>query len=163
MEPACRRIETPLGTLIACASPDALVSLSFPEDAPPALSDDRSRVLDLLADELEAYFAGDLRAFRTPMAPQGTPFMRRVWDALQTIPYGQTRSYAQIAHQIGCPNGQRAVGLANGRNPIPILIPCHRVIDAQGRLHGYGGGLWRKRRLLELEGALQPEQAASIG
>lgn len=163
MEPAYRRIETPLGTLIACARGESLISLSFPEDAPPAPSDDQSPVLDLLENELAAYFAGDLRKFRTPLAPQGTAFMHRVWDALQTIPYGQTRSYAQIAHQIGCPNGQRAVGLANARNPIPILIPCHRVIDAQGRLHGYGGGLWRKRRFLELEGALQPASRALIG
>ncbi len=157
------RIETPLGVLIARAEDDAIVSLSFLGGAPPPPADDRSPVLDLLENELAAYFAGSLREFRTPLAPRGTPFQRRVWDALRTIPYGQTRSYARIAHQIGCPSGQRAVGQANHRNPIPILIPCHRVIDAQGRLHGYGGGLWRKRLLLELEGSLQPTSPVPIG
>ncbi len=162
-EPAERRIDTPLGPLIARTNGHALATLTFDGgDIDPA-RDTASPVLDRLEEELSAYFAGTLRAFDTPLAPVGTPFQQRVWSALRDIPYGQTRSYVDIARQIGCPGGQRAVGVANARNPIPILIPCHRVINARGALHGYGGGLWRKRLLLELEGVLQPTRRVPIG
>jgi methylated-DNA-[protein]-cysteine S-methyltransferase len=103
----------------------------------------------------DAYFAGDRDAFDDDLAlaPVGTPFQQRVWAALREIPYGSTRSYAAVARRIGNPDAVRAVGLANGRNPLSIVVPCHRVIGSNGALVGYGGGLERKRRLLELEGA----------
>lgn len=102
--------------------------------------------------QLRAYFEGRLRDFDLPLDLQGTPFQKQVWRALLTIPYGQTRSYGQVAEALGSPSAVRAVGSANGANPIPIVVPCHRVIGAGGRLVGYGGGLALKQRLLELEG-----------
>ncbi|HEV8359971.1 MAG TPA: methylated-DNA--[protein]-cysteine S-methyltransferase [Candidatus Thermoplasmatota archaeon] len=104
---------------------------------------------------LEAYFAGARTKFHVPIdVLVGTPFQRKVWDALASIPYGETRSYKWLAGQVGQARGFRAVGLANGANPLPIVIPCHRVVNADGRLGGYGGGLDMKRALLRLEGAL---------
>ena len=102
-------------------------------------------------DQLEAYFAGELTDFHVELDLRGTEFQRRVWQALLTIPFGETRSYGEIAEQIGAPGAARAVGLANGHNPIAIVVPCHRVIGANGSLTGFGGGLDRKRTLLELE------------
>lgn len=104
--------------------------------------------------ELTEYFAGSRREFTVPMRPSGTPFQEKVWEALRAIPYGETRSYGQIAAQIGNPKSGRAVGMANHFNPIAILIPCHRVIGANGSMTGYGGGLDIKEILLKLEGAL---------
>lgn len=113
--------------------------------------------LDALAEtvfsQLDEYFAGTRTAFDFPCAPQGTPFQQKVWAALREIPYGETRSYKQIAEAIGKPKACRAVGMANNRNPIIIVIPCHRVIGADGSLTGYGGGLEMKRALLDLESA----------
>lgn len=103
------------------------------------------------ADQLDAYFAGTLTRFTLPLAPHGSDFQQRVWAALQAIPYGQTMSYGELAERVGSPGGARAVGLANGRNPIGIVIPCHRVVGASGSLTGYGGGLERKKQLLDLE------------
>ncbi|MBN3509687.1 methylated-DNA--[protein]-cysteine S-methyltransferase [Mycolicibacterium nivoides] len=103
------------------------------------------------ADQLSAYFAGERTEFDLELDMVGTQFQRRVWEALRTIPYGETCSYGEIARQIGSPSASRAVGLANGHNPIGIIVPCHRVIGANGSLTGYGGGLDRKRALLELE------------
>lgn len=105
-------------------------------------------------EQLDDYFAGRRTDFSLPLNPAGTPFQREVWDALRAIPYGTTSSYGELATLIGRPQARRAVGLANGRNPIAIVIPCHRVIGADGSLTGYGGGLANKRLLLELEGAL---------
>jgi methylated-DNA-[protein]-cysteine S-methyltransferase len=102
-------------------------------------------------EQLEAYFAGERREFDLELDLVGTSFQRQVWEALLTIPYGETRSYGQVAEQIGSPGASRAVGLANGHNPIGIIVPCHRVIGANGNLTGYGGGLDRKRALLALE------------
>ncbi|NDJ91543.1 methylated-DNA--[protein]-cysteine S-methyltransferase [Mycolicibacter kumamotonensis] len=104
-----------------------------------------------VVEQLAAYFAGDLTEFDLTYHMAGTEFQRRVWTALLTIPYGQTRSYGQLAMQIGAPTASRAVGLANGRNPISIIVPCHRVIGSNGSLTGYGGGIDRKRALLDLE------------
>src|SRR5690606_19796588 len=101
--------------------------------------------------QLAAYFAGEASDFDLPLAPRGTPFQQQVWTALRTIPRGETRSYAAIARQIENPDAIRAVGAANGANPIAIIIPCHRVIASDGTLHGYAGGLERKRWLLDLE------------
>jgi methylated-DNA-[protein]-cysteine S-methyltransferase len=104
-----------------------------------------------VADQLDAYFAGTLTHFTLPLAPHGTAFQQRVWAALLEIPYGQTESYGELAERIGSPGAARAVGLANGKNPIGIVIPCHRVVGATGSLTGYGGGLERKKQLLDLE------------
>jgi methylated-DNA-[protein]-cysteine S-methyltransferase len=109
-----------------------------------------------LRDQLDAYFAGEPVGFDVPLAPHGTPFQRSVWAALRAIPYGATATYGQIAAAIGNPKAVRAVGLANGRNPISIVIPCHRVIGADGSLTGYGGGVQCKRALLDLEAGVLP-------
>jgi O-6-methylguanine DNA methyltransferase len=109
--------------------------------------------------QLRAYFAGQLRRFELPLDMRGTEFQLRVWRELENIPYGETRSYTQIAAAINAPQAVRAVGAANGANPIPIIVPCHRVIGSSGKLVGYGGGLPLKKRLLALEGAL----ALSLG
>ena len=101
--------------------------------------------------QLQAYFRGELQEFDLPLTLEGTPFQVRVWQSLRAIPYGRTISYGQLAHQIGQPNAARAVGLANGSNPIPIIVPCHRVIGANGKLTGFGGGLSLKQKLLSLE------------
>jgi methylated-DNA-[protein]-cysteine S-methyltransferase len=101
--------------------------------------------------QLAAYFAGELKSFDLALNPHGTPFQRKVWDALVEIPYGETTSYGELARRLGNPNASRAVGLANGTNPIPIIIPCHRVIGSTGKLTGYGGGLETKRWLLDFE------------
>ena len=105
------------------------------------------------AGQLSAYFAGERREFDLPLAPRGTPFQREVWAAVAAVPYGETATYAQIAAAVGRPSACRAVGAANGRNPVPVIVPCHRIIGAAGALTGYGGGLDRKRSLLDLEAA----------
>jgi methylated-DNA-[protein]-cysteine S-methyltransferase len=109
-----------------------------------------------LSRQLEEYFAGERREFDLTLAPEGTPFERSVWDELRRIPFGETRSYGEIARAIGRPSASRAVGRANGANPIPIVVPCHRVIGADGSLTGFGGGLEAKSRLLEIEGRRLP-------
>lgn len=106
------------------------------------------------------YFSGKRREFDLPIDQKGTPFEKSVWNALMKIPYGKTRSYGEIAAMLGKPGAARAVGRSNGLNYIPIIIPCHRVIEANGELRGYGGGLWRKRFLLELEGAIPKQMFA---
>jgi methylated-DNA-[protein]-cysteine S-methyltransferase len=102
-------------------------------------------------EQLRAYFAGELKEFTLPLRLTGTPFQRGVWEQLRRIPYGETRSYGELADALGNPKASRAVGLANGRNPIGVIVPCHRVVGADGGLTGYGGGLDRKRRLLDFE------------
>ena len=126
------------------------------KSGPPAANaaDERTPLLREAGRQLKAYLAGRLRDFDLPLAPQGTPFQQKVWAALTAIPYGETRSYKQVAEAVGCPKGCRAVGMANNRNPIAIVIPCHRVIGADGALVGYGGGLAVKEVLLRLEGRL---------
>ena len=116
-----------------------------------------------VAEQLEAYFAGSLTEFDVDLELQGTEFQCRVWAALRTIPYGETRSYGEIAEQIGSPGASRAVGLANGRNPIGIIVPCHRVIGSTGGLTGYGGGLERKKALLTLEKSNTRAEATLFG
>ena len=111
-----------------------------------------------VVEQLDAYFAGSLTEFEVEMELAGTEFQRRVWAALQTIPYGQTRSYGEIAEQIGSAAASRAVGMANGRNPISIIVPCHRVIGAAGAMTGYGGGIDRKKMLLTLERMQAPTE-----
>lgn len=146
-------LPSPVGVLTLAQEDGALTHLLFgPVDFPDA----RQEPTPLLRDarrQLEEYFAGQRRAFSVPLEPQGTDFQRKVWQALLTIPYGETRTYQQIAELAGSPRAFRAAGMANHNNPISILIPCHRVIGKDGSLTGYGGGLEAKRFLLELEGA----------
>ena len=136
------------------ATKSGLTALEFrPSAAETGERNDSNPLLIQAAGELRDYFAGSLRVFRTPLDMRGTDFQLSVWRQLLTIPYGETRSYAQIAETIGKAKAVRAVGAANGSNPIAIIVPCHRVIGSGGRLTGYGGGLPLKKRLLELEGA----------
>jgi methylated-DNA-[protein]-cysteine S-methyltransferase len=145
---------SPVGDLLLVADDDGLRGLYLPDPrhAPPAI-DRRAGHGPIAAarEQLDAYFAGALERFDLPLAPDGTPFQLRVWDELQRIPFGETISYSELADRIGDPRAVRAVGLANGRNPLAIVVPCHRVIGADGSLVGYGGGLERKRWLLEHE------------
>lgn len=148
-------LDTPIGPLLVSGDAAGLHCLSFTSGnraAPvrPGWQRDQ-RAFDQHAAELEAYFAGRLTRFTFPLAPQGTPFQLRVWHALSDIPYGTTTSYGELARRIGQPQAVRAVGLANGANPLAIVVPCHRVIGSNGSLTGYGGGLPLKQRLLALE------------
>ncbi len=146
-------LETPIGALRLRTDGSALTGVDFsPWLDEAGVRDDDHPVLQEARTQLEGYFAGERREFELPLAPHGTEFSRRVWHALADIPYGQTRSYAQVAVGLGLPPGAaRAVGAANGRNPVPVVLPCHRVVGANGTLTGYAGGLDRKRRLLALE------------
>jgi methylated-DNA-[protein]-cysteine S-methyltransferase len=145
--------DSPVGPLTLKSNGKALTHCEFenPRYASPdaPLGDDA--IIAKARKQLDQYFAGKLRAFDLPLAPEGTEFQQRVWAALLKIPYGVTRSYGQQATLIGSPKAVRAVGLANGRNPIAIIVPCHRVIGANGSLTGYGGGMPRKQLLLDLE------------
>ncbi len=123
----------------------------FERELGDARRDASDRILAGAVEQLRAYFRGDLRAFSLPLDLQGTDFQRRVWHALLEIPYGETRTYADIARQIRAPKAVRAVGAANGRNPVPVIVPCHRVIQTGGGLGGYTGGLHYKRMLLAIE------------
>ena len=142
----------PTGTLALIAGEEGLKQIRFDATFPiGGLRRDDHPILRETARQLEAYFARSLREFDLPLILKGTPFQIRVWRALEQIPYGQTRSYAEQARAIGAPDAVRAVGAANGRNPIPIVVPCHRVIGSNGQLTGFGGGLPLKRWLLDLE------------
>lgn len=141
-------IETPIGPLPLQADESAVSAMRFGAGS----AQDASPLLDAAEAQLREYFAGARRTFDLPLAPHGTAFQQRVWTALRAIPYGETRTYGELAAAIGSPNASRAVGMANHRNPIPIIIPCHRVIGANGTLTGYAGGLEIKRKLLALEG-----------
>ncbi len=147
---------SPVGALRLRAEPDALVGVEFlgPAAAAPASPDLSHPVLAEARRQLGEYFAGERTAFELPLRARGTPFQERVWAALARIPYGETRSYREIATEIGRPESVRAVGAANGRNPLAIVVPCHRVIGADGSLTGYGGGLPRKTWLLGHERAV---------
>jgi methylated-DNA-[protein]-cysteine S-methyltransferase len=140
--------ESPIGTIHLAAEGDALVELALPNAPIPAGTRGKSPVLAVAAKQLREYFAGRRTTFELPLAPRGTAFQRRVWQALLAIPHGETCSYVDIARAIGKPSASRAVGAANGKNPIAIVVPCHRVIGASGALTGYGGGLPTKRWLL---------------
>jgi len=143
-------METPIGPLVLAGDRDALRFLRFHGRAEPEWIIDRAPFRETI-DQLKAYFAGKLTDFNLPLAPAGTPFQLSVWRALQSIPYGETTTYSAIAKQIGRPSAIRAVGAANGANPIPVIIPCHRVIGSNGKLTGFGGGLPVKELLLKLE------------
>ena len=151
------RFGSPVGELTLVATDAGLAAILWENDRPHRVrltvdaEDDTHPVLVETARQLGEYFAGRRKTFALPLDPAGTPFQRKVWKALLTIPFGETRSYAQIARQIGSPAAVRAVGAANGRNPISIVTPCHRVIGATGKLTGFAGGLDVKARLLALE------------
>lgn len=159
-------VSTPIGTLLAAATPRGVRVLEFSDPAGALdraaeierhhgdeLKGEPNDILTLLKDEIGRYFDGALRTFRTPVDPQGTSFQLRVWEELRRIPYGEVRSYEGQALALDAPKAIRAVAQANGRNPIAIVVPCHRIVGKDGSLTGYGGGLERKRYLLELEGA----------
>lgn len=148
-------MSTPIGRLLLAGDGGRLRRVSFENGLHPAEVGERwQRTEEPFREaiaQLDAYFEGRLRRFDLALAPEGTPFQREVWSALTDIPYGETVSYSELARRLGRPAASRAVGAANGRNPIPIIVPCHRVIGANGSLTGFGGGLGIKRRLLELE------------
>ena len=146
---------SPIGRLRLLAADGALVAVLLPDDpGPPAPEAPRDPVLERARGQLAEYFAGARTAFDLPLRPAGTAFQREVWAVLQAIPFGETRSYANVARAVGRPAAVRAVGAANGRNPLAIVVPCHRVIGSGGALTGYAGGLDRKRWLLAHEGAI---------
>ena len=156
-------IDSPVGVLVAGVTDEGACLLEFRdrEILETQVAKVRARVgptgsgsheyLDQLRSELSEYFAGRRREFTVPLVYPGTPFQTKVWDALRAIPFGRTISYEELARRVGSPDGQRAAGHANGQNPLAIIIPCHRIINKDGKLGGYGGGLWRKRLLLGLE------------
>lgn len=148
--------ESPVGPLALASDGQALTGLAFETQSHPCRALEgakmgRDGVLDEARRQLDLYFAGKLKAFDLALNPQGTAFQKRVWMALRAIPFGTTASYAEIANRIDAPKAVRAVGGANGRNPIAIIVPCHRVIGANGSLAGFGGGIERKQFLLALE------------
>jgi methylated-DNA-[protein]-cysteine S-methyltransferase len=148
-------MSTPVGRLLLAGDGEGLRRVSFQSGLHPAeVAECWQRTKEPFREaiaQLDAYFAGRLRRFDLALAPEGTPFQREVWSALTDIPYGETVSYSELARRIGRPAAPRAVGAANGKNPLPIVVPCHRVIGANGALTGFGGGLAIKRRLLEVE------------
>lgn len=150
--------------LVLVAAGDALREIRFGSDAPAVgRADTRDAVLQEAARQLQDYFAGGLREFQLPLAPVGTAFQQRVWRELLNVKYGETRSYGDIARSIGAAAAVRAVGAANGRNPIPIVIPCHRIIGTSGKLTGFGGGLPLKKFLLDLERSQMGLDYLSVG
>ena len=160
---ATARLDTPIGVLRLAATPAGVVRIDFPvasgagfrgwlkRNFADAESVETLPVLQRLEAELVDYFAGKLDKFDVPLDLRGTEFQRSVWEALRRIPYGETRTYGDVAAQIDRPKAYRAVGLANGSNPVPLVVPCHRVVAAGGKLGGFGGGLDTKRKLLALE------------
>lgn len=154
------RFDTPIGEMTVAADDAGLRHVLFPDNKyPPAGREVWRRdacALRAPREQLMAYFAGELRTFELALAPAGTPFQKTVWTALAEIPFGRTWSYGELARHIGQDRAVRAVGAANGRNPLPVVLPCHRVIGADGSLTGFGGGLPLKKFLLEHEGAGQP-------
>ncbi|WP_261886670.1 methylated-DNA--[protein]-cysteine S-methyltransferase [Vibrio pomeroyi] len=148
--------ESPLGIITLQANEQGLLGAWFEihTTKPEQLGeqDDNFPIFELVTEQLNRYFAGEVIQFDVPIAAKGTPFQQSVWQALTTIPYGETWSYAQLAEAIGNPKAVRAVGLANGKNPVSVIVPCHRVIGKNGKLTGYAGGVERKQRLLVIEG-----------
>ncbi len=153
------RVESPVGVVVVTGNRESVQGVWF--EGPPALGPMPAGVAGTgpvaeAVRQLSEYFARKRAAFDLPIAPAGTPFQRRVWDELQKVPYGDTVSYGEIARRIGHPTASRAVGAANGANPIPIIIPCHRAVGSDGSMTGYGGGVERKRTLLAIESGQAP-------
>ena len=144
----CLFYDSPVGPITLVQEGEALTRLDFNT---PSQAEEATPLLLEARWQLQEYFAGERKAFALPLAPAGTAFQKKVWAALREIPWGETRSYGDIARAIGKPTASRAVGMANGRNPLPVFIPCHRVIGTNGSITGYSGGLEKKRFLLRLE------------
>jgi methylated-DNA-[protein]-cysteine S-methyltransferase len=165
--PITTTVDSPVGTLTLTASDGFLTDMYMngqrhaPEPSPDRRRDD-AWFTDITG-QLHAYFAGRLTQFEVPIKLDGTDFQRRVWSHLRAIPYGETISYGELARRVGNPNASRAVGLANGRNPIAVIVPCHRVIGSNGQLTGYGGGLDRKTWLLDHEATNRPAAHGPAG
>ena len=149
------QLETPIGPLTVTATKKAVTAIRFgtevPEGSARCTAAEATPLLRKAAEEIGEYFAGSQRKFTLPLAPEGTPFQQKVWEALRTIPYGETRTYREIAEAAGSPKAWRAVGIAANHNRLPLVIPCHRVIGSRGRLTGYNGGLDIKEKLLTIE------------
>ena len=165
---AFRNVDSPVGPLLLAASEDALVAIEFRQNRHPVKRNadwqqGDNAMLRETQRQLQSYFDGQVRRFDLPLAPDGTPFQQQVWATLAQIPYGMTWSYGELAQHLGKPAAVRAVGAANGRNPIPIVLPCHRVIGADGSLTGFGGGLPTKAFLLRHEGALLDSEGDLFG
>ncbi len=163
-------LDTPIGTLTLVADAEGLRHIEFPDNRHPVSRADwvpdpsglAAEILRTTREQLREYFEGTRQAFDLPLRPQGTAFQMDVWQALATIPWGATWSYRDLARTIGKPDAVRAVGAANGRNPLPIVLPCHRVIGADGSLTGFGGGLPIKAALLRLEGAMPKQRNGEL-
>ncbi len=158
-------ISTPIGGLLIAGDKNGLKEIYFQDGTDPRREPDPDWTEDAEAlteatTQLEAYFAGELRDFDLPLAPEGTAFQLSVWSALAEIPYGETVSYGELADRVGRPKAARAVGAANGKNPLPIVLPCHRVIGSTGKLVGFGGGLHLKQALLEGEHRVSSSQGS---
>jgi methylated-DNA-[protein]-cysteine S-methyltransferase len=152
--------QSPIGLIEITASDSGLLSVSFRDEAKEInTTASANDITKQTAEYLAEYFAGNRQAFDVPLAPVGTVFQQLVWKELVKVPFGKTDSYSSIAHKLNNPLSVRAVGAANGKNPIAIIVPCHRIIGASGHLTGYAGGLWRKEFLLNLEGASKGVQA----
>jgi len=164
MQINCKKIESPIGALNIAATEDGICWIDFADKSTAdkrfqsfakklnaSISQSNNSYINELETQLQEYFEGKRKEFTVKLFIEGAPFQKKVWAALQAIPYGSTRSYKEQSTAIGMPKAVRAVANANGRNPISIVIPCHRVIGSNGTLTGYGGGLWRKKFLLELE------------
>ena len=159
-------VDSPIDPLLLVGDQTGLRELQMAPHTPPPGTVENARALAAAAEQLEAYFAGGLTSWDLPLAPVGTGFQRKVWAALREIPYGTTTTYGRIAADLGQPTASRAVGLANGRNPIAVIQPCHRVVGANGSLTGFGGGLPRKRWLLDHERSVlarSPEVTGAAG
>jgi methylated-DNA-[protein]-cysteine S-methyltransferase len=163
-----KMMDSPVGRLTLVATDEGLAAILWENDRPSRVRlnieavDHGHPLLVETERQLKEYFAGQRQEFTVPLDLAGTAFQRQVWNALLTIPFGETRSYGQIARQIGSPTAVRAVGAANGRNPVSIIAPCHRVIGSTGKLTGFAGGLHVKARLLAMEGARSPHLAVRI-
>ena len=155
------RYESPLGPMYATAEDDGITHIEFqgakyaPAEQPDWIEDPKAPALAACGTQLAEYFAGTRTEFDLPLAPRGSTFQKRVWEEIARVPYGETISYAELARRAGAPGQARAAGAATGRNPVSLVIPCHRIVGSDGSLTGYAGGLERKRELLELEGVLQ--------
>lgn len=159
-------LETPIGGVLIAGDGEALHHIFFPRNGKPVAPEPgwRESAAGPVGEamrQLREYFKGSRREFDLPLAPKGTAFQKRVWRGLQEIPFGKTWSYGELAKRVGNPKASRAVGAANGANPLPIVIPCHRVIGADGTLTGFGGGLPTKKKLLDLEAAVVGARAAA--
>jgi methylated-DNA-[protein]-cysteine S-methyltransferase len=157
-------VDSPIGKLKLVASEKGLAGILWEKDNPrrvrfeDVIEDPDQPILLETEKQLREYFAGNRKEFAVPLDMRGTPFQKRVWEALLAIPFGETRTYGQLAHQLGNPKATRAVGAANGRNPVAIIAPCHRVIGFSGKLTGFAGGLEAKAHLLGLEGMRMPTE-----